>query len=287
MRESNNIKPPMSYQGGKQKVGVELASILDNEDCCYVDLCCGSGAVSIALVNRGVPPSDITMVDASDWGAFWEQIATGSLDLDLFEDMVYNVPTNPEHIKLHLEELSKETWDDTDEIIDIIPTWLLLQAGSFGGKHIWSENGRFKNASFRSYWKPTSNSKRRSPVKPMMPMPRSLLDNVRSCVSDMASVKAVHGRVEDFDWDYYDINVRSKENVVIYIDPPYENTTGYGFKLDYLSYIRSLNLPDNYFIYISDCVPRSDTHYLLGETKKGGISGGNTTRKEYLSLIRR
>lgn len=286
MEPSNKINPPLTYQGGKQKVADELVSLLERDDSCYVDLCCGSGAVSIALVNRGTPPSDITMVDASDWGAFWQQIATSSFDLDLFEDMVYDVPSEREKIKAHLEHLSKETWDDTEEIIDTVPTWLLLQAGSFGGKQIWTENGGFKNASFRNYWKPTPTSKRRSPVNPMMPMPQRLLDNVKGCVSAMSPVKAVHGRVENFDWEYYDRNVRSKENVVIYIDPPYENTTGYGFKLDYISYIQSLNLPDNYFLYISDCVPRADTHYLLGVTKKGGISGGSVSRREYLSQIK-
>jgi site-specific DNA-adenine methylase len=285
MNEFNRVKPPMSYQGGKQKVSSELASILDKEDACYVDLCCGSGAVSIALVNRGVPPSDITMVDASDWGEFWEQIAIGSFDLDLFEDMVYSVPTNPSDIKSYLESLSKESWDDSEELIDIIPTWILLQAGSFGGKQIWSEGGRFKNASFRDYWKPTLVSKRRSPVNPMMPMPLSLLENVRSCVYNMDSVKAVHARVEDFDWDYYERKVRNKENVVVYIDPPYEGTTGYGFKFDYCDYIKNLDLPDNYSLYLSDCVPRSNDYSLLGSTKKGGISGGNTRRNEYLSKI--
>ena len=285
MNWGNKLKPPMSYQGGKQKVGKELASIISTEDACYVDLCCGSGAVSIALINRGVPPSDITMVDASDWGCFWEQVATGSFDSDLFEDMIYNIPINPDHIKQYLHELSKETWDDSEEIIDTIPLWLILQAGSFGGKQIWSEGGQFRNASFRNYWKPTEISKRRSPVNPMMPMPKTLLENVQNCVSSMDSIKAVHGDVVDFDWGYYDREVRSKEKVVVYIDPPYIGTVGYGFKLDYLNYIQELNLPSNYSLYMSDCIPRSDTSYLLGETNKGGISGGSRVRKEYLTEV--
>lgn len=264
------LKAPLSYQGGKQRVAEKLVGIIkgDTNNTQYIDLCCGSGAVSVELINQGVHPSDITMIDASDWGRFWEQVSEGSFDKDLFEDLIYDIPKDPDMIQSHLKNLSKEEWDDRDEIIDVIPLWLCLQAGSFGGKHIWSEKGKFKNASFRSYWQPTETSSRRSPVNPMMPMPDTLSRQVISCVDKMSPIKTCNMRVEDFNWKFYE-GSRVKDKVVIFIDPPYDDTTGYGFDLDYKAWMTSLDLPENYSLWITDYKRHSDEWYSLSKTSKG------------------
>ena len=279
------MKPPMSFQGGKQRVSEKLVNIIkgDIENTQYVDLCCGSGAVSIELVNQGVHPEDITMVDQSDWGNFWFQVSCGSFDLCWFEDIINDIPKNKDDIKEHLNTIAKAGYDKEDNI-DVVPYWLVLQAGSFGGKHIWTKDGKFMNASFRSYWKPTATSSRRSPVNPMMPMPETLLNQVKVVVGNMSPIKACQADVLDFNWEWYESS-RNKDKVVVFIDPPYIGTTGYGFDLDYKVWLKGLNLPSNYSVYITDYVQHSSTYWELSNTSKGGISGGSTKRQEVLSLV--
>lgn len=277
------LKPPVSYQGGKQKVGDKIANILIKPNSQYIDLCCGSGAVSLALFNNGVDTSDITMLDASDWGDFWMQVSTRSLDIDLLEDLISKVPLDRNLIKPYLDDMSSITFTEMD---DVVPYWLILQAGSFGGKHIYSKGGRFHNCSFRSYWQPTETSSRRSPVNPMMPMPDSLLLNVKTVTEYMQGVNAIKGFVEDFNWEAYEDSFRKRERVVVFIDPPYDSTTGYGFSLDYKAWLQQLKLPDCYEVWITDYTPHSDEHYILSSTKKGGISGGSKSRTEILSRVK-
>lgn len=280
------LKAPMSFQGGKQKVAKRLVNIIKGgvEDTQYIDLCCGSGAVSVELVNQGVHPEQITMVDASDWGAFWVQVSEGTFDMCWFEDNISAIPTDRDLIKAHLESYARGTWEDG---VDIIPIWLMLQAGSFGGKHIYSEGNRFRNASFRSYWKPTTTSSRRTPVNPMMPMPETLLKQVSDIVAYMSPIKAYNGFVEDFNWDHYERS-RTMENVVVFIDPPYNNTTKYGFDLDYIEFMKILKtLPCNYSVFITDYVAHSDVSWELLKTNKGGISGSSSkSRTEILSKLK-
>ena len=51
----HNMRVPCAYQGGKQRVAVQIVDILleaaPGPDSRFYDLCCGSGAVSIELVN--------------------------------------------------------------------------------------------------------------------------------------------------------------------------------------------------------------------------------------------
>ena len=63
------LRVPCSYQGGKQRVAAEIAEILVDETGIvdsgaeFFDLCCGSGAISVEMINKGVDPSKITMLD--------------------------------------------------------------------------------------------------------------------------------------------------------------------------------------------------------------------------------
>lgn len=281
------MKAPLSYQGGKQRVANKLVNIIkgDINNTNYVDLCCGSGAVSVELINQGVHPENILMVDQSDWGEFWSQVSNSTFDKDLFEHIIGDIPKDPKNIQEYLKLRSKEQWDYENEYIDIIPLWLCLQAGSFGGKHIWTDKGCFKNASFRSYWMPTETSSRRSPVNPMMPMPMTLKKQVLDVVDNMQAIKAMQMDVLDIDWYYYDSYIRTKDNVVIFIDPPYSNTTGYGFDLDYVSWYKNLKLPSNYQLWVTDYKEHGKESFSLNKTSKGGISGGSKKREEILSRV--
>ena len=119
----------------------------------------------------------------------------------------------------------------------------------------------------------------------MMPMPQTLLAQVKNVVEVMSPIKALCCDVENFNWDYYE-STRTKDNVVIFIDPPYKGTTGYGFNLDYEEWYNNLNLPDNYSLWITDYKTHGFENYSLLKTSKGGISGKTSkTREEILSKI--
>ncbi|PJA03594.1 MAG: hypothetical protein COX72_04385, partial [Gammaproteobacteria bacterium CG_4_10_14_0_2_um_filter_38_22] len=95
---SNILRVPCSYQGGKQRVAAQIVDHLINaapsSSSHFYDLCCGSGAVSIELVNRGIEPSRITMLDISSWGVFWSSIGSGTFNMDVFDQFLSQLPTD-------------------------------------------------------------------------------------------------------------------------------------------------------------------------------------------------
>jgi len=75
--QEQKLEIPCSYQGGKQRLAKQIVDIIFNEnnidnDTKFYDLCCGSGAISIELMNRGIKPDKINMVDLSPWGVCME-----------------------------------------------------------------------------------------------------------------------------------------------------------------------------------------------------------------------
>ena len=163
---------PCTYQGAKQRVSKEIVDYIISNELIYpskggtkiYDLCCGSGAITVEFLNRGVHPNNIVMCDCSSWGKFWKSIGEGSFSLDKWHWWVNQVPKDKNLIQGFMIELSK-----IDAIEDEEYKYLLLQSCSFGGKQIWREGNQWKNTSFRSYWQPTPTSKRQSPVNPMQP----------------------------------------------------------------------------------------------------------------------
>ena len=81
---------PCTYQGAKQRVSKEIVDYIISNELIYpskggtkiYDLCCGSGAITVEFLNRGVHPNNIVMCDCSSWGKFWKSIGEGSFSLD-------------------------------------------------------------------------------------------------------------------------------------------------------------------------------------------------------------
>lgn len=263
------IIPPTAYQGGKQRIAKNILEIIQPQGCFY-DLCCGSGAVSIELVNQGFPIDQIIMLDKGPWGLFWKTIGDGTFDIEKFEHICSLIPQDRSEIKPYIENLSKQPAH-----IDTPYVFLLLQAASFGSKAIWIENDRWMNCSFRNYWMPTATSNRRSPVNPMMPLPETLLQRVKLIHTSMKGVRGIHGDIEEF---------FPNHDGTIYIDPPYSGTTMYGYNFDVVQYAKKL--PGRCFV--SEGKPLSETSFLISTGRaKGGISGERkrTANEEWLSLI--
>lgn len=253
----------------------ETSMIYDNTK--FYDLCCGSGAITLELINRGIKLQNITMLDVSSWGLFWKSIGEGTFAYEKFLIYANAVPRDKSKIQEHIKKLSKEKAD-----IDECYKYILLQASSFGGKQIWNENGEWKNTSFRDYWQPTVKSKRKSPVNPMQPMIDVLCERIKIISEKCVGVQCIHDDI------YSVLDFVPKENCIIYIDPPYTNTTKYGFDFnldDFLSELFEKTLSP---IYISEKEKISDEAIRLNfNGAKGGISGNKKCKnEEWLNVFR-
>ena len=271
----NKLEIPCSYQGGKQRLAKQIVDIFYkenniNDDTKFFDLCCGSGAISLELINRGFNPNNITMIDNGCFGQFWQDIANGEFDLDVFKREIENLP-NIENIQSYLKKLSDLPVDEDKMVYH----YLLLQAGAFGSKQIWIENNKWKNNTFRSYWLPTETSNRRSPVNPMMPMPNTLYNRVEAIVEQLSG-SIIASRESVFDAVYRIDEERNKgnKNIIIYIDPPYANTTGYKETFDIYSLEGQIWSTSPIYISEGYKMQGASESYLLsvGRTK-GNISG--------------
>jgi len=163
----NKLVSPTTFQGGKQRIASKIIDIINpSKDKIFYDLCCGSGAISLELINRGY--NNVVMLDISPWGLFWKAISEKTFDLDKFAHYCNNVPENKNEIQVYLKNMSKTSIEE-----DTVYKFLLLQAGSFGGKAISNKNWSTNLLSFRNYWQPTETSNRRSPVNPMKGQPKT------------------------------------------------------------------------------------------------------------------
>lgn len=283
-----NLLPPCSYQGGKQRVAKEIVDYIISNELIYpstngtkfYDLCCGSGAITIELINRGMSPTNITMCDASSWGKFWKTIGEGTFSLERFKWWCDQAPKDKFQIKGFMEELSK-----SDALEDEEYKYLLLQSASFGGKQIWREGHKWKNTSFRSYWQPTKTSKRQSPVNPTQPSIEVIYGRVTKLVDTCYGINVINNDIETV---FPIIENDGAIYRVIYIDPPYEDTTKYGFNFNLIDTLSELFNHTLSPIYVSEYKPLNDECIRLNfNGKKGGISGGKTkVNEEWLSVFR-
>lgn len=272
------LRVPCAYQGGKQRVAEQIVDVLlesaPGPNSRFYDLCCGSGAVSIELINRGVDPSRIVMLDLSSWGEFWSAIGAGTFNMETFDQILSNVPVNKRQVKSHMKELSALSAEDREA--ELYP---VLQASSFGGKQIWYEKGRWENAFFRDYWEPTETSIRRSPANPMQPSPVELRRRVAALVEAMRGVTCIRADIVTA------LNCPFPHDAVVYIDPPYGGTTGYGFGFDVPAFASRFRESNCAPLYISEGKPLSDdARRLTFGGAKGGISGARVGKhQEWLS----
>jgi hypothetical protein len=267
------LVPAVTYQGAKARIAPAICARLDRSGCpLFYDLCCGTGSVAIEMVNQGFyAPHQIVMVDSGPWGLFWKTIGEGVFVLERFRRHLDAIPKDRSQIREHLIELAKQPVNS-----DAVYIFLILQAGAFGGKAVFFDESdqfrRWANCTFRDYWQPTATSNRRSPVNPMMPMPDTLFERVGKLVNGMAAVKGLHQYAEF---------VRPPGNALVYIDPPYEGTTGYGDTIDIPAYIGRLRAR----CYVSEGRALSPNAVCISTGRcKGGISGERKkANEEWLS----
>ena len=279
---NKKLVPPCSYQGGKQRLSKQILDVIFeqneiDEDTKFYDLCCGSGAITLELINRGVNPKNITMIDAGMWGKFWKAIANNKFNLDIFKNEIDKLPEISD-INKYLKEINN------NKIIKELDIYhfLLQQAGSFGSKYIDSNGDNWINSTFRNYWTPTKTSNRRSPVNPMMPMPNTLFQRIELIIKTISGdIKAIHSKIEDVDWCFNNTSI-------VYIDPPYKNISGYNYDFDYESFIINNRCAN---IYVSEGYKMSctDDSILLSKGRTKGNVNGDIKKKpveEWLNIYK-
>lgn len=269
-----SLVPPCTYQGGKQRYSKQIIDIItrnSNEDSIFYDICCGSGAITLQLVNCGISPENIVMIDNSMWGCFWRSVGEGDFNLIRFKEILLSVPDDKNLIKSYVENIATKVPDD-----DKVYYYLILQSCSFGGKQVDVIDSKWKHHGFRGYWQPTETSIRKSPVNPMQPNKDELLRRVSEIHDKCLGVKCINEDINTIDFKF-------KKEDIIYIDPPYMNSTGYNYNLNILEFC---NRYDNIF-YVSEKQKISDNAICLNlKGAKGGVTAKKKGRdEEWLNVI--
>jgi site-specific DNA-adenine methylase len=275
---SSILRVPCSYQGGKQRIASQIVDVilesLPSENTQFYDLCCGSGAISIELVNRGIDPKSISMLDISSWGTFWSAIGSNTFNMDIFDHLLAELPDSQKDFKKYLSELSEQPVDKNEA--ELYP---ILQACSFGGKQIYRKEKKWANACFRDYWEPTETSIRRSPANAMQPSPNELRRRVNAIVTKMSGVTCFNMDIMEL------LSTPLPKNSIVYIDPPYQNTTGYAYNFDLDLFIKRFREINNVPLFISEGTPLNEKAIMLNfGGANGGISGSRKNKHhEWLS----
>lgn len=277
MKSVNEVKylPPCVFQGGKQRLANIICDIIEEKehsDFVFYDLCCGGGSVSMEMLNRG---HKVVMVDKGLFGLFWEKIAKNEFDLDVFKGEIAKLPS-VDKIQEYLKDLSLKPVDSK-----LLPyQYLLLQAGAFGGKQIWVKDGKWQNNTFRSYWQPTETSNRRSPVQPMIPIPSTILQRVENLFEvPKGYITAYHSDIREV----IDILNNDEREKVVYIDPPYMNSTKYYDDLDIYEIVNKINVKS---LYISEGVElKGFNSVVLSDGRKKGNMNGNVKKKPVVERL--
>lgn len=274
------LRVPCAYQGGKQRIASQIVSTMlsaaSGENTMFYDLCCGSGAISIELVNRGVKPDHIIMLDRSSWGTFWSVIGSGQFDLGFFEGLLAAIPDDKRKVKQFMQKLASLPIQSNEA--ELYP---VLQACSFGGKQIWKNGNRWNNAFFRDYWEPTPNSIRRSAANPMQPSPSELNRRVVSLIKEMKGVTCFTSDIMSI------LEYSIPSDAVVYVDPPYSGKTDYAFSFDIEQFIMKFQGRNAAPLFVSEGYALSENAEKLAfGGAKGGISGLKSGKhEEWLSFF--
>ncbi|MEE2565236.1 hypothetical protein [Hyphobacterium marinum] len=210
------------------------------------------------------------MLDISSWGTFWSAIGSGRFSQDVFKQILRGLPQDKRALKAHVSELAALPVGDNEA--ELYP---VLQACSFGGKQIWRKGNSWANACFRDYWEPTATSVRRSPANPMQPSPKELQRRIEALVVGMKGVTCLNDDI------ITTLDKAFPEDAVVYVDPPYQGSTGYAFGFDVIRFIERFSELNAAPLFVSEGVPlNADAIMLTFGGAKGGISGNKKNKHE-------
>jgi hypothetical protein len=197
--------------------------------------------------------------------------------MNVFDRFLSDLPSDKRDLKAHMSALSALPIGDHEA--ELYP---LMQACSFGGKQIWRNGERWANTCFRDYWEPTATSIRRSPANPMQPSPIELRRRIEALTLGMRGVVCLKTDIMTV------LEAPFPKNSVVYVDPPYRDTTGYAFGFDLISFIRGFHEANDVPLFVSEGIPLNGNALKLSfGGAKGGISGTKKGKhQEWLSHSR-
>lgn len=265
------LLPPVSYQGGKRRLAPAILDAIRPDPAApFWDLCCGGAAVAMEAIRRGHPPALVTLVDAGPWGEVWRDVGAGRFPLATLKALLAEVPDpmrEPLLVRDHLARLAQRRCDGRERVA----VFLLLQAGSWGGRAVGWSGDSWRHSGFHPGWQPTATSVRRQPTLPLHPTPQTIYERTARACDALLGVRGIHCDVRD---------VRP-EGGVAYLDPPYRGTADYpagGFDSAVLA--SSLRVP----CWVSEGFGLSPGAVRLPLRRAGCIAGGHRApREEWLS----
>ena len=196
------------------------------------------------------------MVDAGPWGWFWRDVGSGQFDFAEFARLWGTMPSDAKLVARWVH----------DEIVPLPPTsvsFIILQAASFGSTPVWWDGTKWRRGEgnrrykARSYWEPKPGSKETKPRGTIF-RPEDIPKRIESLLHRAHGVRGVAGRAEDtvIDAD------------VIYIDPPYGGTSGYGCDIAWRSIVSSASSP----VLVSEAVAFDDATEAVELVSRKGAS---------------
>jgi hypothetical protein len=269
---NTRLVPPCGYKGGKRRWSQEIAQhVLASNPQLVYDIGAGSAAVSLSLVEAGLPPSQLVLVEAGPWGAYWKAAVTGKLDFERIERLFFReLPDDPRKVKAWIESVA-DTGDTSPEV------FLLLSAAAYGSVGVWHDGtdwrrgdaGSSRGYSARSYWEPGPNSRETKPRGTIF-TPEKIVERARASASALCGATVIHGLAEDVEY----------LPATMYIDPPYVGVSGYGFAMDMPTLLEKAKGP----VFCSEQTVQNspDRVINLGQRKGGALHAGAKSQKELL-----
>lgn len=264
-------RPPATYQGGKQRLAEQIIDLVKPTDA-FADLCCGSGAMAIAARCAGVPSDGVVMVDCGPWGIVWEEVAEGRFDLAALRRIAAAMPTEVAKQADFLRELGRQSAS-----IETAATYLILQAGSFGGAAIRLVDDRWVGGP-RGAWQHPTDPKKHTGT--MMPCAAEVVRRMEVLCGLLFGVKASRG----------DFLALTGLRGVVYVDPPYVGTSGYdGKKVAPIDFDAFARRNPNADLWVSEARAMGPNAVMLSAGRtKGGIKGKRAKpNEEWLTCVAR
>lgn len=275
-----DLRAPFQYQGGKNRFAPLIVPYLlgaASPGGGFVDAFSGSGAVTWALINAGIEPGRITMIEGSIFGTLWAHLAAGTFDLDAFVREGRAIPdckrTAPDYLRERISEVR-----DVSEALSLLP---YVQAATHGGKQVEFDGQRGFRGSYYRFRTSNSVTTRPDGFAVFAPEP----PQVTARVLAIADTFRRQGGPFVVNATVSPSGLRDALNgpgagSVAYLDPPYEGTSGYSHGFNWRAF---LSEPVRCLVFVSEYA-EAGYSIRLAETTKGGIQGGKS-RTERLNYF--
>jgi hypothetical protein len=260
------LVPMCGYQGGKRRYADAIADkLLSFGLQRFYDMGVGSGAVTLALVSKGVPPQQITAIDSGPWGWVWEEIGRGTFDMMYLRDLLEkSAAMDPRDVRKWVETAIAHEPPSAE-------IFVVLQAASFGSAPVWMDKTGWRVGETgwrycaRGYWEPGPASSETQPRATIF-APEKIVANAERISQACLGLDGRQGKAERLELD---------PDAVVYVDPPYEGSWGYGTKMDWRSIV-SRHRPT----VVSEATRIVDANEALelAPRKEGAFKGKNRGR---------